>query len=43
MSIEYVYQSSGMYEDGNKITITGWDYNIIIKKKDLSSKTKNVR
>lgn len=38
-----VYQSGESYQDENKLTFTGWDYNVIINLKDMSAKTQYVR
>jgi len=38
-----VYQINNYYKDGNKITFCGWDYNIIVNIKKMTSKTINVR
>lgn len=38
-----VYQSNEYYQDDNKLTFTGWDYNIIINIENMKSKTKNIR
>ena len=38
-----VYQSGDSYQDENKLTFTGWDYNIIINLKNMTAKTQNVR
>jgi hypothetical protein len=37
-----VYQSGESYQDENKLTFTGWDYNVINLKK-MTAKTQNVR
>lgn len=38
-----VYQSGESYQDENKLTFTGWDYNVIINLKKMTAKTQNVR
>jgi hypothetical protein len=38
-----VYQSGDSYQDENKLTFTGWDYNVIINLKNMTAKTQNVR
>jgi hypothetical protein len=38
-----VYQSGDYYQDENKLTFTGWDYNIIINLNKMTAKTQNVR
>jgi hypothetical protein len=38
-----VYQSGDSYQDENKLTFTGWDYNIIINLNKMTAKTQNVR
>ena len=38
-----VYQSNEYYQDDNKLTFTGWDYNIIINIENMKSNTKNIR
>lgn len=38
-----VYQNTGYYEDDNKLTFTGWDYNIIVDIDEMTFKTKYVR
>jgi hypothetical protein len=38
-----VYQSNEYYEDDNKLTFTGWDYNIIVNLNTITAKTKYVR
>ncbi len=39
----YVYQMNSSYVDDNKLTFTGWDYNVIVNLDDMTSKTINVR
>lgn len=38
-----VYQSNEYYFDDNKLTFTGWDYNIVIDTEKMTSKTKHIR
>lgn len=38
-----VYQSGEYYQDDNKLTFTGWDYNIIINIEKMTAKTQNIR
>lgn len=39
----YIYQPNNEYKDGNKLTMTGWDYNIIVDMSNMTFKRKNVR
>lgn len=41
--LTYVYQSNGNYFDDNKLTICGWDYNVIINLNKMSCKIKDIR
>lgn len=38
-----IYQSNNYYQDDDKLTFTGWDYNIIVNLNDMSAKTKYTR
>ena len=41
--LTYIYQSNQYYIDDNKLTFTGWDYNIIVNLDDMSHNEKNIR
>ena len=41
--VVYVYQSNEYYFDDNKLTLTGWDYNVVCDVDKMTFKTKYVR
>jgi hypothetical protein len=41
--IVYCYETANLYEDDEKLTFCGWDYNVIVNLKKMTVKEKNIR